>query len=509
MLRIPLLVILGAALVFPAGFSLGQIEGVVTDTIDVGSTALWIEIVGDRLYVTNPEDGVIVVIDADSHEIVRTIEAGLGVSVIEVVEDKGKIYATLVQNPRVHVFDMDSGEKIEDIDIGQAEATLYSKADKPYGQREYITFDTDAVGLAYNPDTGMLYAAHSTVDRIAIIDTLSDTKLGDIRVGSAPLLIEIDRERNIGYVSNWKTNDVSVLDLESNTELKRLATGFIPDQLAVDPSNNRLFVSHHGSPKVTVIDLRSQEIEAEILLKAPTHSLAVDPNRDILHVSYLPESGITGPGSIGIVEFIDTRTNELVQSMDLEGNPFFVAIDPHRDKLFASTIANGELVVVNLQNEADILGLDGETGAGQPLSPSDNGGCLVATAVYGTELAPQVQILREIRDGTVMSTASGTTFMAGFSQIYYSFSPTVADWERQNPAFRETVRAFITPMIATMSIMAVANPGSEAEVLGAGISVILLNIGIYVGAPAFVATRISRRVVSQTGRNTAVPSPCP
>ncbi len=58
------------------------------------------------------------------------------------------------------------------------------------------------------------------------------------------------------------------------------------------------------------------------------------------------------------------------------------------------------------------------------------GGCLIATAAFGSELAPQVQMLRELRDNTVLSTISGTAFMTGFNQFYYSFSPTIADWER-------------------------------------------------------------------------------
>jgi len=49
------------------------------------------------------------------------------------------------------------------------------------------------------------------------------------------------------------------------------------------------------------------------------------------------------------------------------------------------------------------------------------GGCLIATAAYGSELAQQVQFLREIRDNTVMSTSTGTAFMSGFNQLYYSF----------------------------------------------------------------------------------------
>ena len=131
--------------------------------------------------------------------------------------------------------------------------------------------------------------------------------------------------------------------------------------------------------------------------------------------------------------------------------------------------------------------------------PADNGGggCLIATAAYGTELAPQVQLLREIRDNTVMSTSSGTAFMTGFNQLYYSFSPTIADLERENPMFQQVVRAFITPMVSTLSIMTLADDGSEMEVLGLGISVIALNLGMYVADPALIGFKVNKHIKSR------------
>ncbi|RDJ38689.1 MAG: hypothetical protein DWQ13_03275 [Crenarchaeota archaeon] len=122
------------------------------------------------------------------------------------------------------------------------------------------------------------------------------------------------------------------------------------------------------------------------------------------------------------------------------------------------------------------------------------GGCLIATAAYGTEMAHQVQFLREVRDNTLLSTESGTSFMTGFNDIYYSFSPTIADWERENPAFREAVKAFITPMVSTLSIMTLADQGSEEQVLFLGISVIALNLGMYIAAPAVVAIKVRKHL---------------
>ena len=128
---------------------------------------------------------------------------------------------------------------------------------------------------------------------------------------------------------------------------------------------------------------------------------------------------------------------------------------------------------------------------------ASGGGCLIATAAYGTELAPQVQFLREIRDNTVMSTTSGMSFMTGFNQLYYSFSPTIADMERENPMFQEAVRSFITPIISTLSIMTLADDGSEAEVLGLGISVIALNLGMYIAAPALIGFKVHNHFKSR------------
>jgi len=121
----------------------------------------------------------------------------------------------------------------------------------------------------------------------------------------------------------------------------------------------------------------------------------------------------------------------------------------------------------------------------------NGGGCLIATAAYGSEMAPQVQLLREIRDNQLMNTESGSVFMNTFSDVYYSFSPIIADYERENQLFKEVVKITITPMISTLSLM--ENAESESEVLGLGLSVIALNIGMYLGLPAIVVIGIRKR----------------
>ena len=125
----------------------------------------------------------------------------------------------------------------------------------------------------------------------------------------------------------------------------------------------------------------------------------------------------------------------------------------------------------------------------------NDGGCLIATAAFGSELAPQVQLLREIRDDIVLQTKSGSIFMTGFNQFYYSFSPAVADYERENTVFKEAVKITLTPLLTSLTLLQYANINSESEMLGYGISIILLNIGMYFVAPAVLITKI-RKIVN-------------
>jgi len=137
--------------------------------------------------------------------------------------------------------------------------------------------------------------------------------------------------------------------------------------------------------------------------------------------------------------------------------------------------------------ENEVIVLDDES-----FNETEKSGCLIATATFGTEMTPQVQFLREIRDNIVLQTESGTSYMTAFNQFYYSFSPTIADYERENPVFKESVKLAITPLLASLTLLQFADIDSESEMLGYGIGVILLNVGIYFVIPAVFIMKIRK-----------------
>ena len=84
--------------------------------------------------------------------------------------------------------------------------------------------------------------------------------------------------------------------------------------------------------------------------------------------------------------------------------------------------------------------------------------------------------------------------MTGFNQFYYSFSPTVADYERENPMFKEAVKLTLTPLLTSLAILNYVDIDTEQEMLGYGIGVILLNIGMYFVAPVVLVMSVKKQL---------------
>ena len=191
------------------------------------------------------------------------------------------------------------------------------------------------------------------------------------------------------------------------------------------------------------------------------------------------------------IKKINTNMKQQLESIDDLTDPGWFFISKSGSKIDAryifgqeSSVSEKNLILsIGSYSETDEI-IVGEVGGG---------GCLIATAAFGSEMAPQVQFLREIRDNTVLQTESGASFMTGFNQFYYSFSPAIADYERENPVFKEAVKLSLTPLLTSLTLLQYADIDSESEMLGYGIGIIMLNIGMYLLAPAVVTLKLVKK----------------
>jgi hypothetical protein len=123
-------------------------------------------------------------------------------------------------------------------------------------------------------------------------------------------------------------------------------------------------------------------------------------------------------------------------------------------------------------------------------------GCLIATAAFGNELAPQVQQLRLFRDGIALKTYAGSSFMQVFNAWYYSFSPSVADYERQSHWLQSAVRTVIYPLLGILALSTSVHDtlafNGELGIVAAGLTASSL-VGLLYFAPLSAALGIANR----------------
>lgn len=95
-------------------------------------------------------------------------------------------------------------------------------------------------------------------------------------------------------------------------------------------------------------------------------------------------------------------------------------------------------------------------------SPSGRTWCFIATAAYGTPMAAEVDILRDFRDGYLLTNAMGRAFV----DLYYRVSPPIAEFITEHPDLKPIVRAGLAPAVTVSAIVVNTAPAEKMGVAG-------------------------------------------
>jgi len=347
-----------------------------------------------------------------------------------------------------------------------------------FKEPDYIIRGGEVLGFEIDPETASLIVSLDTRARGELTITLP-RNLIDAKIGSqdTDFIIYVGLLRIVSYDETKTLRDriVSIPFKRGNNEITITGTQVFSQELAAPPAKLQQQID--------------KKIEAELRSEIP------EGKAKLLIFSDTQWSGALQASGFDYTEIFGQHDRSII--FDCE--PSLI-----REGVFGAkikkTTQGGYLRIVAIQSQKimaqesteEQLGevtINGNCVSSFTTSPG-GGGCLIATATFGSELAPQVQQLRELRDSKLLQTNSGLAFMELFNQFYYSFSPTVADLERENPVFKEAVRLTITPLLTSLSLLNYVDMDSEVEVLGYGISLILLNVGMYFVAPIMVIAKI-------------------
>jgi alpha-tubulin suppressor-like RCC1 family protein len=102
-------------------------------------------------------------------------------------------------------------------------------------------------------------------------------------------------------------------------------------------------------------------------------------------------------------------------------------------------------------------------------------GCFIATAAYGTRMAEEIQILREFRDGYLLTNPVGKALV----ELYYRVSPPIAEFITGHPALKPIVRAGLLPAVAVSATVLNTTLAEKVAILGL---LVLISVALAVWA---------------------------
>ena len=143
-----------------------------------------------------------------------------------------------------------------------------------------------------------------------------------------------------------------------------------------------------------------------------------------------------------------------------------------------------------------------QTTTAQPSTPTQvtsSPKCIIATAAYGSEMAPEVIYMRYVRDGLIGSTPIGHPIVQAWNAFYYSWSPPVAAAIAESSLLQAIFRILLLPLVAIVHITAwvFASLGSEdfASAIAFAVAAVLSTC-TYIVLPAVGIEQTWRRVLT-------------
>lgn len=220
-----------------------------------------------------------------------------------------------------------------------------------------ITVGTSPGGIAFTPDGTTAYVTNQRDDTISVIDTATSTVIHTIAVGDRPILVEFTPDGTRAYVTNAFGDTVSVIDKESNTVIATIPVGEFPFGIAIGntPLGPRAYVANTGlvapGNTVSVIDVDSN---------SPTYNMVIDT----ITVGLVPIDVAITPDGLSVyvtnagdntVSIIDTVTNTVTTVLaGIEPSGVGTGITPFGPRAYVENFTSNTITVFDTRNDTVI-----------------------------------------------------------------------------------------------------------------------------------------------------------
>ena len=291
-----------------------------------------------RVYVTNPDDNSVTVIDATTNTVVTTVQVGAQPQGIAADPDTGLVYVANTGVNRagsVTILDAASGDVRGTVAVGGSAIHVAVDRNTHVG---YVTVDA-------SPWT------------VVAVNGGTRTIVGQVELSLlfAASGIAVDPGSRV-YVSFATSKAVAAIDSSGGASALRestrwLAVGLTPRAVAVDPATRAVYVADSSSDQVLIWNSNGTQAKTIDVLHKPT-ALYLDAGTSRAYVAD------TSSNSLSV---INTSNQTLVGHWPLATVPTGVAYDPVGQRIYAANFLTDTISVVNPATRAVVGGEAGGT----------------------------------------------------------------------------------------------------------------------------------------------------
>jgi YVTN family beta-propeller protein len=256
-----------------------------------------------RVYVSHATQ--VVVLDADSLEVVGSIAGLAGVHGIALAPEFGRGFITSGQSGTVAVFDLKTLQKTAEVTVGK----------KP-----------DAI--VYDPATKRVFAMNGDSESSTAINASDNKVLGTVALGGGPESTVADGKGNV-FVNLEDKSELLRIDAQTLQVKDRwpVAPCQAPSSLAFDAANARLFLGCR-SKVLAVVDSQTGKVVASYPIGEKVDASAFDPETKIIYSStgdgHVYRFHQDSPDSYSALELISTASGSKTMNIDRKTQRLFV-----------------------------------------------------------------------------------------------------------------------------------------------------------------------------------------
>jgi DNA-binding beta-propeller fold protein YncE len=246
-----------------------------------------------------------------------------------------------------------------------------------------------------DPQTRLLFIAHSGANIVTIFDTVSMKVVADVADITDVHGVVAAPDLGLVYAEATGLNQVEVINEHTRAIVARIPVGDAPDGMAYDPTDHKLFVSDELGQNDAVIDTRTQRRIAEIPIGGNVGATAYDPvsHRIVVEAETLNQLVV-----------LDPVTDQVTGRYDLPGcqDSQSLLIDEQQDLAFVGCETNSVLLMFDLHS-MHVLSTQ-PVGAGPDLMALDSGWHYLYVASESGVVSvfdEQARTLRKLGEGYV------------------------------------------------------------------------------------------------------------